>query len=174
MFNNNLVHNRILYGHIISLNTFFIFLIGVFCYRYNTGNWMNLCIRLITMQRFNSVRCEYTIQTNTPKTWSMRPFNSTQAKDVSDSIQFAATVAAAAAAAASQLARLAAGAPLPPLLPQLWYSIHSCSLPSIIYHLIFDLMWFVINHSTFILYLRRRFNSNRQPNSSRGRERCGH
>ena len=53
--------------------------------------------------------------------------------------------AAAAAVAAPQLAR-PAGAPLP---PQLWYFIHSCSLPYVIYYLIFDLACFFIHSSTF-------------------------
>ena len=46
-----------------------------------------------------------------------------------------------------------AGAPLLPLLPQLWYLIHSCSLPDVMYYFIFDLYVTFINHSTFLLCL---------------------
>ena len=52
----------------------------------------------------------------------------------------------------SPLAGLA-GAPLPPLLPLLWHSNHCCSLPYVIYYLIFDSICNFFNYSTFISYL---------------------
>ena len=43
-------------------------------------------------------------------------------------------------------------APLPQLLPLLWCFIHCCSLPYVIYYLIFDFICSFIDFSTFILY----------------------
>ena len=43
---------------------------------------------------------------------------------------------------AAPLAR-PAGAPLLPLLPLLWYFIHSCSLPYVIYYFVSDLTFYV-------------------------------
>ena len=45
-----------------------------------------------------------------------------------------------------------AGATLPPLLPLLWYLIYSCSLPYVLYYLIFDSVCDFMNHSTFVHY----------------------
>ena len=38
-----------------------------------------------------------------------------------------------------------AGPPLLPLLPLLWYFVHSCSLPYVIYCFIFDLICYLVN-----------------------------
>ena len=42
---------------------------------------------------------------------------------------------------------------MPPLQPLLWYFIHSCSLPYVIYYFIFGFIFCFINNSTFLSYL---------------------
>ena len=44
--------------------------------------------------------------------------------------------------------RRPAGAPLLPLLPLLWYLIHSCSLAYVTYYFIFGIIYYLINHFT--------------------------
>ena len=42
-----------------------------------------------------------------------------------------------------------AGVPLLPLLQLLWYSIHTCSLPYVLYYFLFDLVCYLYQHFCF-------------------------